>query len=127
MSISNGRSAKSHLHWLAIEYFNLFSYFYAIIFTFIKVIDSCGAGLFGVFAAFQQLIDPGKFDQCIRVNELYKTNGTDISKYCLLETTVQLNLPGNLTDFKVPSVLGVCVPAICTPADLQNFTYFEVS
>ena len=77
--------------------------------------DASAKGSFGVYVAFKQLIDPGKWNQCNRIKG-------DVSQYCFLESL--FNVPG--TTIELPTILGICAPVNCTAEELQSFPYLEV-
>jgi len=70
-------------------------------------------GSFGVYAAMKQLIDPGKWDECSRI---------DSAHYCLMRSGIPI--PTTTSEF--PSVLGVCAPSSCSASTLASFSYGEL-
>ena len=77
--------------------------------------DSSGKGSFGVYIAFQELIDPGKWDECSRISG-------NVAQYCLLKS--EFNIPG--TDTDLPTIFGICIPQNCSAEEIAEIPYPEV-
>ena len=77
--------------------------------------DSSAKGFLGLYVAFKNIIDPGKWDQCGRI-------GLETARYCTLRSA----LPIPTTSASLPTILGVCVPSVCTGEDLATIPYPEL-
>lgn len=75
--------------------------------------DASGKGTYGVYVGMQNIIDPGKWDQCRQL---------DSAQYCLLRS----GIPIPATSLEFPSILGTCPPINCTEEALNDIPYGEV-
>ena len=78
--------------------------------------DATGKGLFGVYVAGKVILDPGMWDQCLRVpnNE---------ANYCFLKSSIGEIVLDNLT---LPLAIGACLPSVCNATDLEEASWFNV-
>eukprot|EP00794_Sanderia_malayensis_P018808 gene18808-20704_t len=77
-------------------------------FTLFTDLDAVGKPGSGIFLG--NLLWPGSFSECHKIPD---------SHYCLAGFLAHLSA-GNITIFKRPGVLGVCMPKECNQADIQQ-------